>query len=46
MKEKFSLGIDTGCVKGGQLTAVVIEGGHSERNRKLVHVGCKDERDR
>jgi hypothetical protein len=28
------------------LTAVVIEGGHSDHKHKIVHVDCKDGRDR
>ncbi|KAF8858783.1 Metallo-dependent phosphatase [Acephala macrosclerotiorum] len=44
--EKYSMGIDTGCQKGGQLTAVVIEGGHSDHTHKIVHVNCKDSRNR
>jgi hypothetical protein len=44
--KKYSLGIDTGCLKGGQLSAVVIEGGHSDHTHKIVHVNCKDGRDR
>jgi hypothetical protein len=38
--ERYSMGIDTGCVKGGRLTAVVIEGGHSEHKFKLVQIDC------
>lgn len=38
------MGIDTGCLKGGKLTAVVIEGGHSDHTHKVVHVNCKDGR--
>ncbi|PQE33531.1 ser thr phosphatase family protein [Rutstroemia sp. NJR-2017a WRK4] len=41
---KYSMGIDTGCLKGGKLTAVVIEGGHSQNKHKVVHVNCKDGR--
>ncbi|KAE8454557.1 hypothetical protein EG329_000180 [Mollisiaceae sp. DMI_Dod_QoI] len=41
---KYSMGIDTGCLKGGQLTAVVIEGGHSDHKHKIVQVNCKDGR--
>ncbi|KAG0650398.1 metallophosphoesterase [Hyphodiscus hymeniophilus] len=43
-KEKYSLGIDTGCLKGGKLTAVVIESGRSDYSHKLVHVNCVDGR--
>ncbi|KAI9649002.1 hypothetical protein NHQ30_001568 [Ciborinia camelliae] len=42
--EKYSMGIDTGCVKGHKLTAVVIEGGNSAPKHKVVHVKCKDGR--
>ncbi|KAG9233751.1 Ser/Thr protein phosphatase family protein-like protein [Amylocarpus encephaloides] len=42
--KKYSMGIDTGCRKGGKLTAVVIEGGHLDHKHKLYHVKCKDER--
>jgi hypothetical protein len=42
--EQYSIGIDTGCVKGGRLTAVVIEGGISEYTFKLVQVDCLGER--
>jgi hypothetical protein len=42
--EKYSMGIDTGCVRGGRLTAAVIEGGHSDHTFKLVHVDCPDGR--
>lgn len=44
--QKNSIGIDTGCVKGGKLTAVVIEGGHSDHSHTIVHVNCKDRRTR
>jgi diadenosine tetraphosphatase ApaH/serine/threonine PP2A family protein phosphatase len=40
--KKYSIGIDTGCVKGGKLTAVVIE--RSANSHKIVHVNCKDGR--
>jgi hypothetical protein len=42
--EKYSMGIDTGCLKGGRLTAVVIEGGKFDHSSKLVHVDCVDGR--
>ncbi len=44
--EDYSFGIDTGCLKGGQLTAVVIEGGNSDHKHKIVHVDCTDVRNR
>lgn len=44
--EKYTMGIDTGCVRGGRLTAVVIGGSHSEHEFKLVHVECSDGRAR
>lgn len=40
----YSMGIDTGCLKGGQLTAVVIEGGNSDHKHKIVHVDCRERR--
>ncbi|TVY82421.1 putative metallophosphoesterase [Lachnellula suecica] len=42
--EKYSMGLDTSCLKGGKLSAIVIEGGHSEHKHTLVQVGCKDGR--
>ncbi len=42
----YSMGIDTGCLKGGQLTAVVIEGGNSDPKHKIVHINCQDGRNR
>lgn len=39
MIEKYTKGIDTGCVKGGKLTALVIETGGKT---KTVHVKCKN----
>ncbi|TVY50164.1 putative metallophosphoesterase [Lachnellula cervina] len=44
--EKYSMGIDTGCLKGGKLSAIVIEGGQSDHKHKLVQVDCKDGRQR
>ncbi|QSZ37304.1 hypothetical protein DSL72_009398 [Monilinia vaccinii-corymbosi] len=38
--EKYSMGLDTGCVKGGKLSAVVIEGGLSSSKHRVVHVKC------
>ncbi|CAL3972063.1 unnamed protein product [Diplocarpon coronariae] len=42
--KKYSMGVDTSCVKGGKLTAVIIEGGQSDHKHKLTHVKCKDGR--
>ncbi|KAJ8069211.1 hypothetical protein OCU04_002877 [Sclerotinia nivalis] len=42
--KKYSMGLDTGCLKGGKLTAVVIEGGNSTPKHKVVQVKCKDGR--
>lgn len=44
--EDYSFGIDTGCLKGGQLTAAVIEGGNSDHKHKIVRVDCTDGRNR
>lgn len=40
--ERWSLGIDTGCLKGGELTGVLVEGGKKGKGYKIVQVGCKD----
>ncbi|RDL41511.1 Metallo-dependent phosphatase [Venustampulla echinocandica] len=40
--DKYSMGIDTGCRRGGKLSAVVIEGGQSGHTHKLVQVNCKN----
>lgn len=42
---KYSRGIDTACLKGGKLTAVVIgQGKKGKMYEELVHVGCPDGR--
>jgi hypothetical protein len=41
--KKWSRGLDSGCVSGGRLTALVIGGGW--RKEKLVSVKCRDYRD-
>ena len=38
----YSFGIDTGCIKGGKLTALVLEGGVDAMKHSLVQVKCKD----
>lgn len=38
--KKYTMGIDTGCVKGGRLTALVIENGYTKPKSKLVQVDC------
>jgi hypothetical protein len=38
------MGIDTGCVAGGELTAVVIEGGKTKHIHKVVSVKCENKR--
>ncbi|KAH0544631.1 hypothetical protein FGG08_001281 [Glutinoglossum americanum] len=40
----YSKGLDTGCVRGGKLTALVIEGGAKKAKQKFVSVKCKDHR--
>lgn len=44
--EKYSMGIDTGCLRGGKLSAIVIEGRHSDHKHKLYQVRCEDGRDK
>lgn len=44
-KTKYSRGIDTSCLKGGRLTAVVIgQGKRGKFYEDMVHVGCPDGR--
>lgn len=38
--EQYTKGLDSGCVKGKQLTALVIEDGGKQN---LVHVKCLDD---
>lgn len=40
----YSKGLDTGCLKGGQLTALVIEGGRTGAKQTIVQVDCVDGR--
>ena len=45
--EKYSKGIDTGCVRGGRLTAVIVEHQADATEvvePRLVSVPCKDYR--
>ncbi len=44
--KKYSKGLDSGCVKGGKLTALVIEGGKHGAKQSVVSVDCKDYRRR
>lgn len=36
----FSLGLDSGCVKGGQLSALVVEATADSVSRRIVNVSC------
>jgi hypothetical protein len=38
----YTKGIDSGCLKGGKLTALVIEHGQEGIKTSLVHVKCKN----
>jgi hypothetical protein len=38
--KKFSKGLDGGCVRGGKLTALVIEGGKKTALQNYVSVKC------
>jgi diadenosine tetraphosphatase ApaH/serine/threonine PP2A family protein phosphatase len=42
--DTYTKGLDTGCLKGGQLTALVIEGGLSGAKQTIVQVNCADGR--
>ena len=37
--ERWTKGLDTGCVKGGELTALVLD---AKGTQEIVQVGCKD----
>ncbi|KAI9832162.1 MAG: hypothetical protein M1819_004513 [Sarea resinae] len=39
--QQYSKGLDSGCVNGNELTALVIEGGRFSAMQKLVKVKCK-----
>ena len=42
--EKYSKGLDTGCFKGGKLSALVIDKHSQVEEPKVVSVECKDYR--
>lgn len=39
--EPYTKGVDTGCVRGGRLSAFVIEGGGEKIKTRVVSVSCK-----
>lgn len=40
----FTKGLDSGCLKGGKLTAFVMEGGNQHVETSLVSVRCRDQK--
>jgi hypothetical protein len=42
--EEWTKGLDSGCLKGGRLSAFVIEGGHKKIRTEVVSVKCRDGR--
>ncbi|KAL9099354.1 MAG: hypothetical protein Q9163_005130 [Psora crenata] len=42
--QRYSKGIDTGCVRGGKLSALIIDKDSRVEGPKVVTVGCKDYR--
>ncbi len=40
---KYTKGLDTGCVKGGKLTALILTSGNNKKP-KTISVDCKDYR--
>ena len=40
----FTKGLDSGCLKGGKLTAFVMEGGNQHVETSLVSVKCRDKK--
>lgn len=40
----YTKGLDTGCVNGGKLTALVIEGGQTRHTTRYVQVECPNAR--
>ena len=46
MIKDYSKGLDSGCLKGGKLTALVLEGTDAKVKQRIVQIQCHDGRAR